>query len=303
MSGNSLINLGELSKPATTLVEKISDAVGGVFKPYQIRRMAKAEADAERIRAVAEIDVSELQRRAVQRWLAEEAKKQDNIETITSKALPDVADTAEPEHVEDDWITNFFDKARLISNDEMQALWAKVLAGEANKPGTYSKRTVNYLASLDSEDARLFTALCGFLWHTGYLLPIVLDVEHPVYAGAGIDVTALRHLDDIGLIRYESATTLSLLELENGASLSYFGQRIHVAFPYSAPRGSLPVGQVVLSKVGTELAPLCRPRPVAGLLEFVLGHWIEEGVVVYCRRISRLKMAGHTGKRVESVLR
>ena len=31
---SSLINLGELSKPATVLIEKISDAVGGVFKPY-----------------------------------------------------------------------------------------------------------------------------------------------------------------------------------------------------------------------------------------------------------------------------
>jgi hypothetical protein len=30
---SSLINLGELSKPATVLVEKISEAVGGVFKP------------------------------------------------------------------------------------------------------------------------------------------------------------------------------------------------------------------------------------------------------------------------------
>ena len=31
---SSLINLGELSKPAAVLIEKISDAVGGVFKPY-----------------------------------------------------------------------------------------------------------------------------------------------------------------------------------------------------------------------------------------------------------------------------
>ena len=41
---NSIINLGGLSKPATVLIEKISDAVGGVFKPYQIKRIAKAEA-------------------------------------------------------------------------------------------------------------------------------------------------------------------------------------------------------------------------------------------------------------------
>jgi len=35
--GGGLINLGELSKPPTVLIEKISDAIGEIFKPYQIR--------------------------------------------------------------------------------------------------------------------------------------------------------------------------------------------------------------------------------------------------------------------------
>ncbi|HLL76618.1 MAG TPA: hypothetical protein VK421_15295 [Pyrinomonadaceae bacterium] len=47
--GNSIVNLGDLTKPATVLIEKISDAVGGVFRPYQIKRLAHAEAEAEKI--------------------------------------------------------------------------------------------------------------------------------------------------------------------------------------------------------------------------------------------------------------
>ncbi len=53
--GDPIINIGELSKPATILIEKVSDAVGGLLKPWQIRRVAKAEADAEKIKALAEI--------------------------------------------------------------------------------------------------------------------------------------------------------------------------------------------------------------------------------------------------------
>ena len=34
--GNSLINLGELSKPATVLIEKIADAVGGMVEGIAI---------------------------------------------------------------------------------------------------------------------------------------------------------------------------------------------------------------------------------------------------------------------------
>lgn len=53
--GDPIMNIGELSKPATILIEKVSDAVGGLLKPWQIRRVAKAEADAEKIKALAEI--------------------------------------------------------------------------------------------------------------------------------------------------------------------------------------------------------------------------------------------------------
>ena len=36
---NPIAKLGDLTKSATVLIEKISDAVGGVFKPYQIVRV------------------------------------------------------------------------------------------------------------------------------------------------------------------------------------------------------------------------------------------------------------------------
>lgn len=36
MTENPLVKLGDLTKPATFLIEKISDAVGGIFKPHQI---------------------------------------------------------------------------------------------------------------------------------------------------------------------------------------------------------------------------------------------------------------------------
>src|SRR6266404_7221171 len=97
---SSLINLGELSKPATVLVEKISDAVGGIFKPYQIVRAAKAEAQADRVRAEGQIEISDLQRRAFHRFLNEEAKKQENIEDITAKALPQIEENAKPDEIE-----------------------------------------------------------------------------------------------------------------------------------------------------------------------------------------------------------
>ncbi len=85
-NGGSLINLGELSKPVSVLIEKISDAVGGVFLPYQIKRVAKAEADAALIKLGAEIEMTDLQRRAMHRMVHEEAQRQANIESIAALA-------------------------------------------------------------------------------------------------------------------------------------------------------------------------------------------------------------------------
>src|SRR2546425_574517 len=93
-----LAPLGELSKTATMLIEKIADAIGGIARPSQIRRVARAEADAALTHAIAQIQIADLQRRALVRFVTEEARKQQNIESITSKALPDVNPEAKPEN-------------------------------------------------------------------------------------------------------------------------------------------------------------------------------------------------------------
>lgn len=101
---NSLINLGDLSKPATVLIEKISDAIGTLYEPRQIKRIAHAEAEAEKIKVMAGIEVSEIQQRALVRLVQEEGKKQENIESITANATSQLKDDAKPEELDEDWI-------------------------------------------------------------------------------------------------------------------------------------------------------------------------------------------------------
>ncbi len=78
--GGSLINLGDLSKPATVLVEKVCNAVGVIYESVHIKRKARAEAEAEKIKALARIELSEIEHRAVERFVHQEARKQENIE-------------------------------------------------------------------------------------------------------------------------------------------------------------------------------------------------------------------------------
>ena len=277
-SDSPIINMGELSKPATVLIEKISEAVGGLFKPYQIVRVAKAEAEAERVRAESQIQISDLQRRAFYRFLEEEAKKQKNIEEITRQALPQLDDKSKPEQLEDDWITNFFDKCRLISDSEMQSLWSRVLAGEANSPGSYSKRTVTFLSSLDKSDAQLFTNFCKFDWHIGGVVPLIYDVQADIYNKWGINFTSLKHLDSIGLIQFDSLTGYRLLELTKKLPVLYYGTPTLLELQKETGN-ELNIGKVILTKVGEELAPICGSQADAEFREYILKKWKEMGYI------------------------
>jgi len=225
----SLVNLGKLSKPADTLIKKVSSAVGGIFEPWQIKRIAKADAEASLIKAKAEIEVTDLHRRAMHRFVEEEANRQENMETITEKAIPQLEDGSDPSKMEDDWVTNFFDKSRIVSDSDMQNLWASVLAGEANSPGTYSKRTVNFLGDLDKRDAELFSALCSFGWFVGTFTPLIFDVMAPIYNDKGLQFNTLTHLDNIGLIQFSNISGFVRTNLPKDFTVSYCGEPLNLA--------------------------------------------------------------------------
>ena len=275
MSGdtsNSLVNLGELSKPADTLIRKVSNAVGGLFAPHQIKRLAKAEARAALIKTQSEIDVTELHKRAVRRWIDEEAQRQNNMEDITTKALPRLSESANADSVENDWVVNFFDKSRIVSDQQMQDMWSRILAGEANAPGTYSRRTVNFLSDLDKVNAELFARLCGFVWASGALMPLVFDVDAGVYNEHGINFGTLSHLDSIGLVTFNNLTGFRHRGVPKTFLVHYFDRPLLLEMPADGDN-DLDIGHVVLTRIGNELAPICGSQPVDGFWEYVNDRW------------------------------
>ena len=275
-NSTALINIGELSKSATVLIEKVSDAIGGFFELLQNRRVAQqAEAEAEKIMAVTRIEITKLQRHALPRSIIEEAKKQNNIEAIMVKALPQVEHNAKPHNMKDDWISNFFDKCRLIYDNEMQILWSKVLAGEVNSPGTHSKRTVNFLGSLDKSDVILFQSLCGFCWHCGLYIPLIYTVEAEIYNKHGINFDSLKHLDEIGLVNFDNFGGFLLVNLSKKIFITYYGKLVEIEFE-NEKGNQFDIGKVALSNVGQELAPCFREEPIPEFFDYMFNKWTSE---------------------------
>ncbi len=280
--GNSVINLGDLAKPATVLIEKVSNAVGVLYEPRRIKNKAAAEAEADKIKALANIELSEIEQRGLERLVHQEGRKQENIENIeniTAKAAKDLPPEAKTEELEEDWVAHFFDKCDKVSGETMQSLWSNLLAGEATKPGTYSKRTVDFVASMDKKDADLFTKFCQFIWVIGEPSPLVFNTDNEIYTKEGISFTTLKHLDAIGLISFESTSGYRRMGFKKQAVFFYYGQPTLVEFPKEEDN-EIQIGQVLFTQAGKELVNICGAKRNQEFYEYAVQELSKQGLIL-----------------------
>ncbi len=269
------VDAGNLSKPANTLINCISRAIGGLYEPTRIVRRARAKAEAKLIEVKGDIAASELEQRAARRLVVQESLYQENVESIVENALPELDDKASPEDISDDWYINFFDKARLISDQQMQTVWSKILAGEANAPGRFSRRTVNFLQDMDKGEAHLFTQVCCFNVYSDMLFPLIFDVNDDIYQSRGLNFAKLSLLDSIGLISFKNLTGFALKDQQGQQiAFSYYDRNFTMKVGDKSD-GSVRLGKVMLSRVGEELAPICGSTPVSGSEQYLMRNWKE----------------------------
>lgn len=174
-----------LSQPLKKLIETVSSGIGKVYKPVHIRRMAKARSAEISIISstingnlqlpikydsgeviIDAINANELVQRAQTRFLYQEMRKQQNIESVIGNAYKELEsiDAVNPDPVDDDWINVFFDSVANISTEQMQTLWGKLLAGEITEPGSFSLRTLATLKNLTGKEAALFQKIIPYIF-------------------------------------------------------------------------------------------------------------------------------------------
>ena len=293
-----LAGLGAWATPVDTFIKRLSALVGGVLEPKQIKRialarkvesqilakgeanamltLAEAQVAARKIQIVGEMDLQdEVQRRMLTRVMLEESRNQVNIESIAAQAIPLIDQEAKPEQMDQEWLENFVKNAKSVSSEQMQHVWAHILANEANKPGSFSKRTINLVSSIDKSEAASFVALCRFCWRIGPApIPLVFDLTDTIYSTNGVTLTTLNHLDSIGLINHNSM--VFGLNCPKPIAINYFGTWIGL----ESPNEKLQVGHVLLTTPGEQLAPICNALPVPGFIEHIIAKWEKQGITV-----------------------
>lgn len=279
---NPLVNFGDLGPAAKVLVENVSAAIGGLAGPWQTKRMAKAQAEADIIEAEGRMAVLDVERRGLQRMIEEEGIRQANIESIMAKAIPQLSHNSNPDKIENDWLAYFFNKGRIVSDVDMQFIWANILAGEANLPGTFSKRTIDVVASLDKRDAETFTALCGFACEMSGPCPLVYDERHSIYNDRGIDFDKLNHLEHAGLISYDNGVFgLGYSKANDRKTFRIFYHDTYIDAEAGSEVSGFPLGKIIFSRTGEELYRVCNPPYYDDFPQYIVGTLIQKQYVIH----------------------
>ncbi|NMP31706.1 TIGR03899 family protein [Thalassotalea sp. M1531] len=200
-------------------------------------------------------------------------RRQQNMEKIVEKSLhycssSDVGDRADP-----DWFDSFVELAERVSNPTMQELWAKILAGEITRPGSYSLKALQAFKNLSLHDAKLFGKACSLavkdvskknirIISGCYQQPglfNILDKQRELHVGLsqfGFSYGEVLTLADHHLL-FAQETELYSLNKGEEVALKYNGQPLVL----TARKNNCVVKFYKFTPIGAELAQLISDKP------------------------------------------
>lgn len=264
--------LSGLTQPVDRLIQAVQAGIGKIYEPTHIRKIAAADADAALINAKAQATVTAIQAKAesekkviewqtTERIKALEERRQHNINKIVNNAivqLPERIDTEKT--VDQDWVTKFFNISQDISNEDMQLLWGKILAGEVSHPNSYSLRTLDLLKNLTQSEAKLFSkvgvfAITDITGNENF--PFIIDPDNGEYLESeyGILFTDLLTLRDANLLT-PSDLSINFEKTDDivKAGFKYAGKYLAIEKLKNPQEFGIPM--VVFTCIGKELLQL-----------------------------------------------
>ena len=214
-----------------------------------------------------------IHQRAQRRKQLEQARKQQNIETIMSLALEYCSESGTEEDIDPDWFHQFIQLSENTSSKMMQALWGKILAGEIANPGTFSFKSLTILKRMTNKEAIAFSHACqlamtkrkdnsaqityGYYQKPSLLKLFTLGKKHHVnLSKLSLSYPKLLMLMDIELIYH---TEIESGEIAKGETLEY--NYLGKSIKFTAKKNGTVMNYFKFTQTGYELAKLIRLTP------------------------------------------
>lgn len=148
-------------------------------------------------------------------------------------------------NIDDGWFNMYNDIAKNVTKDDMQLIWAKILANECIEPNSISKRLLSILQIIDYKSAEAFSYLCSCTFevlepnYIGYAFftdlsfcpdpetDISLNTEYE-YDTTFVNQDVLNELDSLGLINFNYISEKRIKPSSGIISLKYSNNEIKI---------------------------------------------------------------------------
>ena len=239
--------------------------------------------------------IEQLKEQADQRMLSFDEKRPLNVGNICQRTGEILGKedsntvVASDNPYEDDWLSTFENESCHKSSEDMQERFARMLAGEIKRPGTFSIRAIKLLGQIDTGTASIFRTFCsgcisfddssgsGSVYRS--IFPkFAHGSKNSVIGKYGISEFMLTYLQEFLLIPAEVAPSFLHLgfSLSLEKSLNYF-----LLKPYNDeknPDWDFKMSGIFLSSVGSELINIVEPDPIKQLSEDLEEFFESKGL-------------------------
>lgn len=223
-----------------------------------------------------EVAIGELIEQRVQ---FQEAKRLANIGSVVAKAAQALGDREVQDHeVDHDWTARFFNDVQDVSSEEMQQLWAKVLAGEVDRPGQFSLRTLDALHDMSVGEAKLFAEACNYVAAER----MIIYTDDMQFMDNNLHFSNILNLAELGLVLWHPNLTYIARWHQGDCHMTFHrGQLSFQGLPGSLNMTRLPM--VRLTTVGRELFGLTEPQKKMDMLYLkLLAVFLKEHKIRLC---------------------
>lgn len=271
-----IITKQNLSSVANNLIDKISSAINWVASHDTPEKIAINTF----IEDMKNSDYDPVTKAAFISNAKKIIKEYTNQMDIVKVATQFVNENATPDKMDDDWIAQFMDKAKLISNKDLQFIWGKILADECNHQGSIPKTLLHILTQMDSKDAKVFSTIRSISVYVEddgiqYTPMILRRSMADYYEKMGITYDALVNLQALGLIEMNMNADERTYVFEcdkHPITVKYYDKEYYIPSKYDY----FNVGNVIFTKAGSAL---CRniemPEKEGFFEEICIPLWKE----------------------------
>ncbi len=278
-------NMPAVDSAKPSFIAKAISSVRGALDPVGC---ARESAEARKVKAESDIEVYGLYRQNMP-WLSERQAflyangfvttptQADNVFAVFDAAESKVEGFDEVIALPAPVVERVVNGAKDAYDDDAREMWASVLAGELDRPGSISKRTMSVLSDMEKAHAEAFLKLCECtveVEHDGTceLLPLMdgpfSDYSLTKEEADLLDEVGLTHIHDKGMVVFRDLPFSS----DGTALVTVNGSIFRVT---KNEENDPAMGFPELTTAGKELAAVCGIGSAAGLEQALLEAFVR----------------------------